>query len=239
MKKLFVANFKLYCSLTDISNWCVQSAHTGPEWAVGTTIIVCPEMIHLGFVARDLANYMFLGSQDCSVHTTGAFTGDISAAHLAEIDVFYTLIGHYERRIYHQESPELIAQKYLAAAKNGLVPIVCVAGPEDALDIFSAIKREDLTPKTVICAYEPPGSIGTGIIPDLTEIDLTCQKIRAILENSFPASELFVLYGGSVQETDAKNLSRISHIDGLLVGKASTDFQAFKKIVSFFMNRVF
>lgn len=229
----------MYLSFDQMTNWCDQCAQEGFEWFKNADIIVCPESIYLGFAYIALSPHIAVGAQDCSAHTDGAFTGEVSAVHLAEVDVFYSIVGHYERRLYHHETSELVAEKCLVALKNKITPIICVSGLKEMEIICSIIKSHDLDVKKLICAYEPPESIGTGVVLDGEELELVCKKIGTILDKYFPQSEHFVLYGGSVNQNSVKKLSSISSIDGFLIGKASTDFQAFKKIVSSFMNRPF
>lgn len=235
---IFVANWKMYPSFTQMATWCNECADDEElEWLEGADVIICPESTYFPFIYTALSPRIQIGAQDCSVHTDGAFTGEVSAVHLAEVDIFHTIIGHHELRTHHHETPATIAQKCAVAIKNGLTPIVCVPGADDAQEIFAAVQKSCPTPKTLICAYEPPASIGTGIVAENADIDETCEKIRKILEKEFPKTEIAVLYGGSVNEENVKNLRVLRHINGLLIGKASTDFQAFKKIVSFFMNK--
>lgn len=182
-----------------------------------------------------------VGAQDVSIHLDGAYTGETSAAMLADIGCEYVIIGHSERREYHHESNLLVAQKALAAQRAGLTPIVCVGETlaqresDSALDVIgeqlSAVKSvlgESVLSQCVI-AYEPVWAIGTGLTATPEQAQEVHQFIRATLGSAGVDTQ--ILYGGSVKPDNAQSLFEQADIDGALVGGASLNAQDFFNIV--------
>jgi triosephosphate isomerase len=173
------------------------------------------------------------GAQDVSAHAAGAYTGEVSAAMLAEFGCAWTLAGHSERRQYHGESDEVVAAKAKAALGAGLTPIVCVGetlAERDAgvtasvvsrqLDAVRAVLGADLA--RIVLAYEPVWAIGTGRSATPAEAQAVHATLRARLEAA-GAGAVPILYGGSVKASNAGALAAMPDIDGALVGGASLD----------------
>ncbi|GAA4262431.1 triose-phosphate isomerase [Dietzia aurantiaca] len=176
------------------------------------------------------------GAQDVSVHESGAYTGEVSAAMLAKLGCTYVVVGHSERRDYHAESDELVAAKAAASHKHGLTPIVCVGEKLDVREAgqhvshvvdqlkgsLAGLSREQLA-DTVI-AYEPVWAIGTGKTASAADAQEVCAAIRAALaelaDNEI-AEKMRVLYGGSVNASNVGELLEQADVDGGLVGGAS------------------
>ncbi|MGX1768000.1 triose-phosphate isomerase [Dietzia sp. NPDC055343] len=176
------------------------------------------------------------GAQDVSVHDSGAYTGEVSAAMLAKLGCTYVVVGHSERRDYHSESDELVAAKAAASHKHGLTPIVCVGEKLDVREAgqhvshvvdqlkgsLAGLSREQLA-DTVI-AYEPVWAIGTGKTASAADAQEVCAAIRAALaelaDNEI-AEKMRVLYGGSVNASNVGELLEQADVDGGLVGGAS------------------
>jgi triosephosphate isomerase len=182
------------------------------------------------------------GAQDVSKHDSGAYTGEISGAFLAKLGCTFAVVGHSERRTYHDENDALVAEKAAAALKHGLTPIVCIgegleireAGDHVAYNV-NQLKRSlaGLTAEqigTIVIAYEPVWAIGTGRVASAADAQEVCAAIRTELgELATPAiaDTVRVLYGGSVS---AKNVGEIvgqPDVDGALVGGASLDGEQF------------
>jgi triosephosphate isomerase len=182
------------------------------------------------------------GAQDVSKHDSGAYTGEISGALLAKLGCTFAVVGHSERRTYHDENDALVAEKAAAALKHGLTPIVCIgegleireAGDHVAYNVnqlkgsLAGLTAEQIG--TVVIAYEPVWAIGTGRVASAADAQEVCAAIRTELgELATPAiaSTVRVLYGGSVS---AKNVGEIvgqPDVDGALVGGASLDGEQF------------
>jgi triosephosphate isomerase len=182
------------------------------------------------------------GAQDVSKHDSGAYTGEISGAFLAKLGCTFAVVGHSERRTYHDENDALVAEKAAAALKHGLTPIVCIgegleireAGDHVAYNVnqlkgsLAGLTAEQIG--TVVIAYEPVWAIGTGRVASAADAQEVCAAIRTELgELATPAiaDAVRVLYGGSVS---AKNVGEIvgqPDVDGALVGGASLDGEQF------------
>ena len=185
------------------------------------------------------------GAQDLSPHAAGAYTGDISGAMLAKLGCSYVVIGHSERREYHQESDELINAKVKAAYANSLTPILCVG---ERLEIresgghvghcvdqlcadLAGVPAEQAA--SIVIAYEPVWAIGTGKVATPVDAQEVCVAIRARLAELYSpelADGVRILYGGSVKSTNAGDIVAQPDVDGALVGGASLDGAEFAGI---------
>ncbi|MES2069360.1 MAG: triose-phosphate isomerase [Pseudomonadota bacterium] len=207
-------------------------------------VLVCAPAPYLLQCADMLAGSTIAwGGQDVSAHAAGAYTGEVSAAMLADCACRFVIVGHSERRAYHLESNEVVAQKAVQALQAGLTPIVCVGetlqqrelgqtnevvtaqlqAVLDVLDI-AALGR-------IVVAYEPVWAIGTG----KTATPQMAQDVHAVLRRQLAdkdeatAARVQILYGGSMKPDNAKELLAMADIDGGLIGGAalkSADFLA-------------
>jgi triosephosphate isomerase len=206
-------------------------------------VSVCVPAVYLHDVADTLhGGAVHWGAQDCSSHDSGAYTGEISAAMLAEFGCCHVIVGHSERRALHGESDRLVAEKAAAALKHGLVPILCVgetlaereAGQTEAVvgrQLGAAIELLDKRIDGVVLAYEPVWAIGTGRTASPEQADAVHSFLRARLaQASADSSAVLILYGGSVKADNAAALLGCEDIDGALVGGASLDADGFAKI---------
>jgi len=173
------------------------------------------------------------GAQDCSAHASGAYTGEVSAAMVAEFGCRYVIVGHSERRAYHAESDQLVADKAKAALAHRLTPIVCVgetlaqreAGETDAVvsrQLAAVISTLGADVSKAVVAYEPVWAIGTGKTATPEQAQAVHAVLRAQLEAATPqAQQMRLLYGGSVKADNAQSLFSKPDIDGGLIGGAS------------------
>ena len=247
MKQFIVAaNWKMQRPFKETIQWCTthKDALASLSKKTESELILCPDFVALHPVRQLLHNTSVrLGAQDCSEYDHGAYTGQVSAQSLADVECTYCIIGHSERRQYSTESNESIARKMEQLIKNNIQPIVCVGETKNEYEqkeTFSILQKqleplftaaEKNPPHTVCIAYEPVWAIGTGLVPEpayLTTVfewlDKNCSKIC-------DSAGLRLLYGGSVSETTAASIKSIPHVEGFLVGGASLDFQKFKNIV--------
>ncbi len=186
-----------------------------------------------------------LGAQDVSMHEAGAYTGEVSAAMLQEFACRYVIVGHSERRAYFNESNELVAQKTARALAGGLVPIVCVgetlvqreAGQtEDTIGqqidaVLAIIAERDLS--KLVVAYEPVWAIGTGktATPEMAQEVHAMLRKRLSVKNAQAATEVRILYGGSMKPENAQELLAMTDIDGGLIGGAALNAADFLSII--------
>ena len=187
-----------------------------------------------------------LGAQDVSPHEAGAYTGDISAAMLAKLDVSYVLVGHSERRQGHGESDETVGLKARAAHASGMVPMICVG--ETAADLeehgAAAIPVAQLTTALAqlpedaefVVAYEPVWAIGSGQAATPEQAEDVARALREHLRDlrgDDRAARTRILYGGSVASQNIAGFMRQPNVDGALVGGASLKVEEFTRIIQF------
>lgn len=182
------------------------------------------------------------GAQDLSQHDSGAYTGEISGAFLAKLGCTFAVVGHSERRTYHNEDDALVAAKAAAAFRHGLIPIVCIGEHLDVREAGNHVEyniaqlRGSLAGLTaeqlanVVIAYEPVWAIGTGRVASASDAQEVCGAIRtelAALTSPQVADGIRVLYGGSMNAKNAAELIAQPDVDGGLVGGASLDGEQF------------
>jgi len=185
------------------------------------------------------------GSQDISPHVSGAYTGEISGAMLAKLGCSFAVIGHSERRQYHNEDDALVNAKVKAAFANEITPIMCVgeglpvrqAGEHVAHTLAQVDGGLDKIPadqaRTIVIAYEPVWAIGTGEVATPQDAQEVCSAIRVRLAELYDgevADSVRILYGGSVKGGNIAGIMKQSDVDGALVGGASLDPGEFVKI---------
>ncbi|MFZ6721253.1 triose-phosphate isomerase [Undibacterium sp. Ji49W] len=208
-------------------------------------VLVCPPAPYLAQCAELLTGTAIMwGAQDVSVHAQGAYTGEISATMLADCGSKYVIVGHSERRAYHAESDELVAQKALHLQKSGLLPIVCVgetleqresgqtnqvvaAQLNAVLDVLGDMAA-------VVVAYEPVWAIGTGktATPQMAQDVHQFLRQQMAARNAAVADKVQILYGGSMKPENAAELLAMPDIDGGLIGGAALKSQDFLSIIA-------
>jgi triosephosphate isomerase len=187
------------------------------------------------------------GAQDLSPNDSGAYTGDISGIQLAKLGCTYVLVGHSERREYHNESDELLAKKVNAAYKHGLIPLLCVGEGLDVREAGNQVQHSvdqllaaivDVTPEqaaSIVLAYEPVWAIGTGRVATPADAQEVCGALRAALAEKYGADladTIRILYGGSVKSGNVSEITAQPDVDGALVGGASLDGTEFANLAA-------
>ncbi len=208
-------------------------------------VVLCPPFTALtAVVERRYGTAVKVAAQNMHEEEAGAYTGEVSAAMLVELDVEAVVLGHSERRQYFDETDEALARKVPAALAAGLEPILCVGESEEARDaeqtdaVLQRQLQADLAAVTptrlaeVVIAYEPIWAIGTGRTATPEQAQETIAFIRDVLrEQGAEADRVRILYGGSVKPSNAAELLAQPDIDGALVGGASLDPEDFAAIV--------
>jgi triosephosphate isomerase len=200
----------------------------------GCDVAVCVPFPYLSETAVALAGSdVRWGAQDCSVHASGAYTGEVSAGMLHEFGCRYVIVGHSERRQYHGESDQLVADKAKAALARGITPIVCVgetlaqreAGATEAVvkrQLSAVIHTLAHCAGEMVVAYEPVWAIGTGKVATPEQAQAVHALLRAQLKAATPhADAMQLLYGGSMKPDNAVALLAQPDIDGGLIGGAA------------------
>jgi triosephosphate isomerase len=216
-----------------------------------TMVVLAPPFVHLnniGNIIHGIAN-LKLGAQDCHWAESGAFTGAISARMLASVEVNYVIIGHSERRQYFGETDAQLAQKLDAALAHGLIPIFCCgelleAREADEQEAVVAAQLENAlfhlsaeAIQKVVIAYEPVWAIGTGKTATPAQAQEMHAFIRNILQKQYgeaTAQQISLLYGGSCNPSNAREIFSQPDVDGGLIGGASLKAADFLAIVDSF-----
>jgi len=226
-----------------VGNWKMNGTRVGNVELLGALreagpylaeVAVCAPFPYLADVALSLqGGDIAWGAQDCSAHESGAYTGEVAASMLAEYGCRYVIVGHSERRAYHAESDQLVADKAKVVIANRLIPIVCVgetlaereAGQTDAVvkrQLSAVIHTVGHCVPQIVVAYEPVWAIGTGRTASPEQAQAVHALLRAQLHAATPkAPDMRILYGGSVKADNAAALFAQPDIDGGLIGGAS------------------
>jgi triosephosphate isomerase len=245
MRKYLVAgNWKMNGDAAANEQLCERIV-SGLSGAAMAELLVCPPFPYLEAVGRKLAGTAIsLGAQNVSQHAAGAYTGEVSAAMLKDVGCDFVIVGHSERRAILGESSETVAEKFRAALKEGLTPILCVGETleERTAGRMQEVIAEQLAPvlegpgidaiASAVVAYEPVWAIGTGrtASPDQAqEVHLFIRNILAE-RNVDIAGGVRILYGGSVKGDNAAGLFSMPDIDGGLIGGASLNATEFLAI---------
>jgi triosephosphate isomerase len=213
----------------------------------GVEIVVCPPYLALQpLIDSARGSQVAVYAQNMHEADSGAFTGEVSAPMLADVDAGGVILGHSERRQYFNETDAALAAKLPKALEAGLVPILCVGesqaereGGETEARLRLQV-REDLGQlpagrlADVVIAYEPVWAIGTGLTATPDQAQEACAFIRARLAeiDAGAANDVRILYGGSCNPGNAAELLALPDVDGALVGGASLDAGDFAAIVA-------
>ena len=191
------------------------------------------------------------GAQDVSLHASGAYTGEISAAMLAKLNCSSVVVGHSERRDYHGETDEIVNSKAKVVQAAGMTPIVCVGEKLDVRKagehvpfvlaqvdkVLAGLSADEVG--ALVIAYEPVWAIGTGEVATPEDAQEVCGAIRgrvAELVGQAAADAVRIQYGGSAKSSNIVELMAQPDVDGGLVGGASLDAAEFAKIVTFYQR---
>ena len=192
-------------------------------------------------------NMLFVGAQNCSAFESGAYTGEVSSAMLKSLSISYVIVGHSERRVMFKESDDLILEKMKRLISKQIIPIYCCGEPyaerkkknhiryvlNQIEQSICNLKKKEI--KKVVIAYEPIWAIGTRITAELEDVQEMHFAIRKFIRSKYGSSiskNLSLLYGGSVNPLNAKQIFDLPDVDGGLIGGASLKSQDFIDIVN-------
>ncbi len=244
MRRAFVAgNWKMNGDLgqaQSLSTGIVQNCTNLDSVDIG----MCPPSIYLSTVAEELKDQpILLGAQDLSRHENGAHTGEVSGSMLREIGCSLVLVGHSERRQDHAESNHMVAEKFERAQECGLTPILCIGETQAQFEngqtqkvvsgqinaVLEHCGQQAMS--NAILAYEPVWAIGTGLTASPEQAQGVHEYIRGQLSKAGVAAEdVRIIYGGSVNSSNAAELFAMADIDGGLIGGASLKIDDFVSI---------
>jgi triosephosphate isomerase (TIM) len=239
------ANWKMHKTIAEAEDYI--QALLPQVGAIGDVdIVVCPPYLALqALVDSARGSSVQIYAQNMHEADEGAFTGDVSAQMLMEIDVQGVILGHSERRQYFNETDRALQQKVPKALESGLTPILCVGETEEERDrgdterklrhqVQEALEKvpKDRLPDVVV-AYEPIWAIGTGKVATPEQAQEAVAFVRALVADQDKAAgdAVRILYGGSLKPDNAVELLALPDVDGALVGGASLEAGSFAKIV--------
>ena len=241
MKPIVAANWKMNFTIDESLNLIDEIIKRSPS--VEAEIIFFPNYISLQSVKQKLVDTAYMvGSQNVHHDESGAFTGEVSASMLSILDLDYVIIGHSERRQFFNESDDQVNQKIKRALDVNIKPVVCIGETIDErksgkttevlnrqlnkafyeIDVLSANK--------IIVAYEPVWAIGTGVSADENQVLEAHALIKQTLVSIF-SENIPILYGGSVNASNAFELINLNNVDGFLIGGASLKSESFCQII--------
>lgn len=213
-------------------------------------VVICSPFIHLASLATILeVSEIGVGAENCADKVSGAYTGEVSAAMIASTGTQYVILGHSERRAYYGETPEILKDKVQLALANDLTPIFCIG---EVLEEREANKQNevvytqlaeslfDLSAEDfskIVLAYEPVWAIGTGKTATSAQAQEMHAYIRSLVVDKYGkevAENTSILYGGSCNPSNAKELFSNPDVDGGLIGGASLKVNDFKGVIDGF-----
>lgn len=241
-KKWVMANWKMHGSSAMVHQYIKDiNLIEDPQ---ETELVICPPAIYLETFYHHLQHKKIaLGAQNIANAEEGAYTGEISARMVAEFGCRYVLVGHSERRSLLQETEEIVAKKFYIAQEHGMIPVVCIGESfadyqakqtQEVLwnQLKSLIKNNaDFSLKQYIIAYEPIWAIGSGKIPNASELQGVFNELKELLlKNKMGADDVPILYGGSVNERNIEMFAKMELCQGVLVGGASLNTKSLMDI---------
>jgi len=247
-KAIIAGNWKMHMTPSAVKTYVEELRGIMPK-SKSCDVVLCvpaPLIPALGKAVKDYSR-IGIGAQDVSQYEKGAYTGDVSCDMLTELGTKYVIVGHSERRAYHAEDDFIVAAKVRAVIRNGMNPIICVGESqfqrERGLTLelinyqvsaaMSALSEDHA--KRCIIAYEPLWAIGTGAVATAEQAQEVCAEIRRVVKKNFGAKtarSVSILYGGSMNPSNAEKLLSMPDIDGGLIGGASLNAQDFSKIIA-------
>ncbi len=245
---LIAGNWKMYKTGTEAVETARELAQLCSD-VKDIEVMIAPTFLALSLVSEVVKDTnVRLGAQNLYFKKEGAYTGEISADMLKAAGVEYVLIGHSERRQYFDETDTSVCKKIKAAIEVGLKPVLCIGesgAQREEEKTFSILDKQvsdglkglgldEL--KDLVLAYEPVWAIGTGKTASVDQVRQVHEYLRSLLEKLFSkdfSSQTRILYGGSVNPENAKDLMGIEDVDGALVGGASLDANKFINILKY------
>lgn len=250
MTSLIIANWKMNLSLEESVEFCT----TLKKYKFKNHPIIAAPAPYLAYLAHNFPELDFSAQNISFFENNGPYSGEYSASMLRGCKVYYSLIGHSERRNLFYESDKIIAQKIKNCLNSSVTPIICIG---ETLDVHERKKYKEFLfnqlnniffeindeysielndhkqkgssnhPKRIIIAYEPIWSIGTNKIPSLDQLNEIFKLINNYLKESSIANNVAIVYGGSVNLDNIEQILSIENIDGVLIGNASLNSQTF------------
>ena len=244
-KKIVAGNWKM--NLNKEEAYLLFNNLESKSFPNDVMVIIAPPSIYLDSFSG--ATNIYLSSQDVSANENGAFTGEFSSEMLSSLDIKYSIVGHSERRQYHNESDDLIFLKTKSLIQQNISPLFCCGESlnerksknhynivkSQLHNILNNLNASDF--EKIIIAYEPVWAIGTGLTAEPSYAQKMHLYIRGLVKESYGnkiADNLSILYGGSCKPGNSNELFSMEDIDGGLIGGASLDSNSFESIINSF-----
>lgn len=233
-KKVIIGNFKMNLLPNEV---VLYIENLKKDIKSNNEIVLCVPYVDIPY-ASNIVNdtNIYVGAQNMYSREEGAYTGEISVKMLKSIKTDYVLLGHYERRLYFNETEEEINKKLILALKYNIKPIVCI-GSNESLEneinmILKDIKKESIN--NIIFIYEPVFSIGTGNVLDKNEIIDKIKLIKNIIFKKYDEefNNLTLGYGGSINSNNIFDIVNNDEINAILVGSSSLNEKEFANIIN-------
>ena len=242
-KRLIAGNWKMNGNIRSIDELSEMSKSCDVHHC---EVIICPPAILLSEAKQIMTNTSIkIGAQNCHYENSGAFTGEISAEMLVNLGIEAVILGHSERRQHFFEKDDLIKSKARSANNQGLTSIICIGETSEekhlmqtdtvVINQLRTSLPETFSHSNTVIAYEPVWAIGTGKTPTADEIADVHYKIReyiAKVSNAETSNSIRIIYGGSVNPKNAKDILSVKDVDGALVGGASLLEKDFSRIIT-------
>ncbi len=246
-KTVIAGNWKMNMLASEIKPFIEELKANMPAKRACDVVLCVPGVMVPAMVKSGKDAKVAAGGEDCSCFEKGAYTGEVSAAQLADVGAKYCVVGHSERRQYHGEDDMLVNAKAKALLAHGVNPIICVGESLEqreadltmeyvAYQVKTALSGIDATAlRHCVIAYEPIWAIGTGKTATAEQAEEVCEGIRAVIRKIYgarPARAVSILYGGSMNAKNAAELLAQPDIDGGLIGGASLKPADFATIIA-------
>lgn len=252
-KKIVAANWKMNLTLNEGKTLVENILSNLPVLSDSKQVVIAPSFVHITQTAQLLDEYehIYTAAQNVATEVSGAFTGEVSATMLQSAGVQYVIIGHSERRQYFNETDAVLVKKMNLALEQGLHVIFCCG---ESLEVRDADIQNDFVAKqleaalyhlstqqlkNITIAYEPIWAIGTGRTASSQQAQDMHAHLRQTLTAKYGAdvaNEMTILYGGSCNDKNAKELFACADVDGGLIGGASLKAKTFLPIVQALME---
>ena len=237
-----IANWKMNLDVDECLNF-LKKFNSFKNVHAGTKVVICPSYTSIyPCINNDNTFGLSWGAQDISNNLNGAFTGEVSLDMVEKLGCEYTIVGHSERRANFNETNDIVAEKFIKIYNSSLTPILCIGESFNdrnngnfknvlTSQIDNALSKLSIIDKNIIIAYEPIWAIGTGVSADLKTISETHSLLKNIIKKyTLKNCNIWLLYGGSVNDDNSKSIISLENVDGFLIGGASLSPEKFYKI---------
>lgn len=229
MKKLIVLNHKMSLLYDDLYSYIEKLNNIDTE----NDVIICPSNIYLEAFINN--SHWSVGAQNMHYDTAELHTGEISSNQLKSLGIEYVMIGHYERVNEFKESPSIVNQKLIATLDSNIFPILCFGENVDEEykevlpKLLDCYLKDINNIECIIFAYEPIYALGTGALPNTKKISEVSEFVSKYLEEKYNRKPV-LLYGGSVDSGNIKDIINIDNLSGVVIGSISSEIKEVERI---------